>query len=152
MKLTITESENGNDHVFESPFTISASFQDLRRLSELLIYEIEQGGGDLFAYVGMPVTDADEPKETLADLTKKAESGETIFWNDTSGEAPDPKAPAGPYDPVTAFEGRLKYSLLELETLKIEKGRSKDGRYLAIAITDLEKLIAFVEKYLLDRY
>lgn len=57
MKITIEKDEK--EIVFDTPFTLSGSYQDLQRLHDLLAHGIEQGGGDLFAYAWMPVADGE---------------------------------------------------------------------------------------------
>jgi len=57
-------------------------------------------------------------------------------------------ADAGPGPINKPFE-LLETSLTWLKEEREKTGSSDKGRYLAIAVTDLEKLIAFIDKYLL---
>lgn len=62
---------------------------------------------------------------------------------------PDPNRK---YDAFEETRGNLKFALATLEEEREKLGRTSGARYIAIAITDLEKLIAFAEKYLTPEY
>lgn len=57
----------------------------------------------------------------------------------------------GDADPIYVAYGELHLALNELMEEKGQGLRSDKARYLSVAMTDLEKLIAFIKAYLLDQ-
>lgn len=62
---------------------------------------------------------------------------------------PDPNRQIDPFEMTL---GNLKFALATLEEEREKRSRMPGTRYIAIAITDLEKLIAYAEKYLTPEY